>query len=392
LCGAIDSTQLYAERLLTYWLSAMGIDHKDVRLPHLESIRGIAALAVAVHHAGIVFAVDPQMYWVQMVLRVIGNGGGGIFIFFILSGYVLTLSLNRSGISAPTIVSFYVRRVFRIWPAMIVSIVIALAVLQAVRLNEVPAAGEAFVQWAASATSFPDALRNIFFVSTKMNGPTWTIWTELCWSAILPGLVFVSNRLDNGGRAILMAALVGLHFSTPLTSFANWGYLFFAGVWMTRIPAPSAPRVFLGIGVATTFLGPRIFEGIDELCHLCNAGGTFLILWTAIHNGETLFAWANHRFPRFLGRISYSFYLIHMPVLVGVAFAAFRVPFLYGIAGNALCVMASVLVAVAAASVMYRFVEAPFVEIGKRLSSGSMFTENRTFRVRKRAEAIRQTN
>jgi len=161
----------------------------ETRLPHLESIRGVAALAVAIHHAVIVYPVDPSLSWLNMVLLTIGNGGGGIFIFFILSGYVLTLSLERTDLSPLVLLGFYVRRFFRIWPALAFAALFALIVVQIFRMFSVPPEARQFISWAAPTFHFSDAAANMVLMSTKINGPTWTIWTEVCWSALLPALV-----------------------------------------------------------------------------------------------------------------------------------------------------------------------------------------------------------
>jgi peptidoglycan/LPS O-acetylase OafA/YrhL len=342
----------------------------ETRLPHLESIRGVAALAVAIHHAEIVYPVDPSLSWLNMVLLTIGNGSGGIFIFFILSGYVLTLSLERTDLSPLVLLGFYVRRFFRIWPALAFAALFALIVVQIFRMFSVPPEAQQFISWAAPTFHFSDAAANIVLMSTKINGPTWTIWTEVCWSALLPALVMLHRNLDNVGRILVFVALFGLHLGTSMESFAFFGYLFYAGAALTTIPAPSSPKAMLAIGLVATFIGPRAIGTTDELSHLCNAVGTFLLLWTAIHNGNTpAFRWAHHPIARHLGRISYSFYLLHMPTLIACAYLSFRFSWIRGLAGNVIMMAASIALTLFWATLAYRFIEAPARQFGKKLTS-----------------------
>src|SRR5262245_45966009 len=93
--------------------------------PRLESIRGVAALMVVLFHALALIRIDawlPQK--IRAVLQLAGDGNGGVAIFFVLSGYVLARSLDASAPASsgllPETLRFAVRRVLRIWPAMVV--------------------------------------------------------------------------------------------------------------------------------------------------------------------------------------------------------------------------------------------------------------------------------
>ena len=67
---------------------------------------------------------------------------------------------------------------------------------------------------------------------------------------------------------------------------------------------------------------------------------------------------------RFYGRISYSFYLLHM---IGLAIAARLLPFdQQPVARAAILFLAGVLITTPVAWLMWRFVEVPFIELGRR--------------------------
>ena len=90
--------------------------------PRLESLRGIAALVVLLCHA---FMVVRASGWQQSVIEIGGtvlfNGKPPVVLFFILSGYVLRLSWDRS--SKPLVQRYLIfafRRVLRIYPAFLV--------------------------------------------------------------------------------------------------------------------------------------------------------------------------------------------------------------------------------------------------------------------------------
>ena len=87
---------------------------------NLESLRGVAALMVALCHCLLVLSVDgidniwfahfDELNGVQSAitrcLLVFLNGGAAVTVFFVLSGYVLGLSLDKHGLSLSRVISF----------------------------------------------------------------------------------------------------------------------------------------------------------------------------------------------------------------------------------------------------------------------------------------------
>src|ERR1700733_3274837 len=104
--------------------------------PRLESLRGLAALGVIVTHCFGALRVDGlKEYWAlpfseqpssAQVLTLLGsvlNPEGAVVLFFILSGYVLSLSFLRSKESLGRLLGPYlIRRMLRLLPAMWLSI------------------------------------------------------------------------------------------------------------------------------------------------------------------------------------------------------------------------------------------------------------------------------
>ena len=90
--------------------------------PRLESMRGIAALAVAAHHGMSAFAGGLTPHPLDWLLFAF-NPAASVMFFFVLSGYVLGRALDRDGAISP----FLVRRAFRIIPPFIFSVLFAFA-------------------------------------------------------------------------------------------------------------------------------------------------------------------------------------------------------------------------------------------------------------------------
>src|SRR5689334_23118723 len=97
-----------------------------VYFPELDGLRFIAFLMVFLFHGGL-----PE----RMVAQVIGrtaaralreNGGYGVQLFFILSGYLITTLLLREEARYGRVAlrAFWIRRILRIWPLYYVLILI----------------------------------------------------------------------------------------------------------------------------------------------------------------------------------------------------------------------------------------------------------------------------
>ena len=89
------------------------------RLAWLDVLRGLAALAVLVDHGGYVVlrSVRNEIYhWFD-------PGNYGVFVFFIISGYIVPASLERKG----SVRTFWVSRLFRLYPLYLLAVTIAVA-------------------------------------------------------------------------------------------------------------------------------------------------------------------------------------------------------------------------------------------------------------------------
>jgi peptidoglycan/LPS O-acetylase OafA/YrhL len=98
----------------------------DARLGWLDALRGFAALTVAWFH------LSPQMIGTERHLalfRHLDLGKYGVLLFFLVSGYVIPMSLERHG----SLRRFWVGRLFRIYPAYLLSAGLTLALVAAGR-------------------------------------------------------------------------------------------------------------------------------------------------------------------------------------------------------------------------------------------------------------------
>lgn len=87
------------------------------QIPSLDGVRALSVVLVIVMHT---LQRRSLTHHVPLPYYVLGNGGMGVFIFFVISGYLITTLLlrEREKTSRISLKSFYVRRAFRILPPL----------------------------------------------------------------------------------------------------------------------------------------------------------------------------------------------------------------------------------------------------------------------------------
>ena len=84
-------------------------------IDELQSLRGIAALIVAISHMSSIYVLPSAA---RIAIDAVCNAHAALVVFFALSGYVLTGSLLRRGLSGSSVEGFYIGRFFRLFPAL----------------------------------------------------------------------------------------------------------------------------------------------------------------------------------------------------------------------------------------------------------------------------------
>ncbi len=192
------------------------------KLGYVDAIRGIAILMVILVHTA---QRIPNLSYIMDILAQYGQMG--VQLFFVASAYTLCISFEGRAKEPYKILSFYIRRWFRIAPLYYLAILIYFSVLIGLQLyagNKIISTGQ---------YSFFNVLANVVFVhgfvpsaNNNIVPGGWSIGTEMAFYLIFP-LVFAVSKKIYGGSVLhllwlLIACLVvNLTIQTILTGVTH---------------------------------------------------------------------------------------------------------------------------------------------------------------------------
>jgi peptidoglycan/LPS O-acetylase OafA/YrhL len=304
------------------------IKDRTLHIPSLDGIRGISALIVFLGHAGLGELVP---------------GGFGVTVFFVLSGYLIStlLRMEHEATSTIDLPKFYLRRVYRIFPPLYLTLLVA-AVLPLPHASSTPTLGGIAAQMCHLTNYYA-----IFFGENHLlpyTGIMWSLAIEEHFYLLYPlALRACLARFNTAktSRILLAACAVVLIWRCLLVFWLKAGadYTYFAtdtradsllfgcilGLWAN--PSLDTERFALGtrawawITAASVVLLISTFvyrnAGFRETFRYTLQSAALLPLFFASirYSAWPVFRWLETAPLRGLGMISYTFYLIHMLAL-----------------------------------------------------------------------------
>ncbi len=349
----------------------------------LDGLRGMAALAVVFYHA--ILHVDETLiqHVVHLKLQsmhsqrdiltkialLIFNGHTAVYIFFVLSGCVLTLSLDRKrDRPLPTIAAgFLLARAARLYPPVIACMLLFFAM--------------GFLGIGGFPVFTPHALlQNSSLITISMHGPSTTVQAEVMAVPFLL-VAWLLRRAFGPIAVVFCLAYAMLAIEAPqlvgrLPNMHAYLIAFACGMAVAE-PAvrdlvsdikPGAWWVVLGL-----LLLSRAFHPFVSLLTLVTMTGLCAVLVAGLLHGQrgSLARLLETAPAQSLGRVSFSFYLLNLPVLDLIWAFTDRWSWASGYAlESGLCIgVLSVALTWPLAVASERWIERPAIAAGRALSA-----------------------
>jgi peptidoglycan/LPS O-acetylase OafA/YrhL len=324
--------------------------------PEVDGLRAVAVLAVLLFHAG----------------GLLPGGFAGVDVFFVISGYVITSVVARElDAGRFTIANFYERRVRRIAPALLATISLTAVGAALVLLPpDLDSFGESAIAATLMVSNVKFWLEAGYFDVAAQAKPllhTWSLAIEEQFYLVYPLLLVAIWRKGRGVVLAVLAALFAVSLAASLWAvqaepsaafylapFRFWELLLGAliALYPVKRLEGSGPAA-LGLAmIAASYLvydSATPFPGAAAL--LPTLGAALAI--NGARSGSLAARGLGAAPLVFVGRISYSLYLVHWPLIVLIEYRQGAV-----LSGwQAAAVIAASL---ALATLSWRFVEQPF--------------------------------
>jgi peptidoglycan/LPS O-acetylase OafA/YrhL len=330
------------------------------RIPEVDGLRALAVAFVIVSHA---------------FPKAAPNGGTGVDIFFVISGFVITRSLlfDARENGAISLYSFYLRRIFRILPAlwvMAIATAIVAAFLKQPEWGEALATLSSTMNWVRAFQLLPGggALGHAWSLSIEeqfylvwpvtliflLRAPPGLRWALLClglpaitlWRFVLiahgADIDRIYNGLDTHADGLLLGCIMALWAKPPPRLLAQLWFVPLA-ILLVSVFLETPPGAFV---IGTRYLWLALLSG--------------WLIWAAA--GPETFLHPILRSPpaQWGGTRSYSLYLWHYPIVY------FLIPSGLGTAAKAGIEIGGALVA---AELSYRLIELPALRARPRFDA-----------------------
>ncbi len=351
---------------------------KKRKLRYIDAIRGIAILSVIAVHT----SQHGTNLYPKLIQNLMNEGARGVQLFYVASAFTLFLSYNyRKGKEIHTNRNFYLRRYFRIAPLYYLGIIYY------------------FLFYSSETTSAFNVFSNFLFVHglspywiDNLVPGGWSITVEMTFYLIFPFIAKKINTLNQAVKftlfscictAILKIILIKYPLIHESDVWAHYLFLFF----------PNHLPVF-GIGIIAYFIIDRkdyqlspfslillfivliiqfIWETIEWVAFIPNHlffGAAFLVLLLALQKKE--YVLVVNKVTCFMGKISYSAYLVHFAVLFFMSKINF-VDFvdttnnIYSLLNYLIRFCLVVLCTAFISYLTFRIIEIPFQNLGKKI-------------------------
>lgn len=370
---------------------------QPTRLLALDGLRGLSAVVVLLSHvlltfpafAAAVYATNVQMstgtvewFVTYTPLHILWAGHEAVFVFFVLSGLVLTLpAIKGSGYSWR---AYYPKRLIRLYVPVAGAVAFGVGMVLLVPRNNATDLG-AWLQARPAEVTWSGAIKDLVLVigPSRLISPLWSLQWEMLFSLLLP--LYVVFATVRAGSAWLKAALIFASICLGVvcnSQFLTYMAMFAAGSLVAReidhlrraLTKLKATHWYLLGGLALVLATARwtltLFAPNDFVSNLSTIpaflGCLLLVIIASFCPGTQRPLQSGPL--QWIGKISFSLYLTHEPIVIASAF-------IFGRNNPGLVPLVAIPIAFVVALLFYKFIEAPShalsVYAGNRFKPGT---------------------
>lgn len=368
------------------------------RIEYLDSLRGIAAMTVVIFHCMISFVIFHSANYkseyangfirfiTESPVKILWNGTEAVLLFFVLSGFVLSISYLKGRANNYNI--FLARRFARIYiPYIIVMAISIMLSMLFLNFNNVEGMSGTFDNRWDHPVNLKAIFAYIFMVNydtANVNGVVWTLFHEMRISIIFPFIMWIIIKFNAVKSLIINACLIAFTWISLslIASKASGAVSFLAGDFR----ATAFYAVFFVFGatlakyrvevsnyihnmkpfsklvlfvLSMLLISARWIKDIAPVLpsqsHELVVGLGLVLLFSVVLSSDLAQKILMNKFLLWLGKVSFSLYLIHILVLM-----------LLAIIFGKHSIWLTPIVSLPIAGLTYKFVEEPAIKIGKR--------------------------
>jgi len=375
------------------------------RIEYLDSLRGIAAFSVVIFHCMISFNIfhsanykaDYRNGFIKFItespLKVLWSGQEAVLLFFVLSGFVLSISFLKGKNNNYNI--FLARRFARIYiPYIIVMLVSVVLASIFMNFKDIDGLSSTFDNRWDHAVTWKSILAYIFMINydtANVNGVVWTLYHEMRISVMFPILMMIVIKWKALKSLLVSCILLSASWLTLMliskystgtisfiaSDFSNTVFytaFFVFGAILSKYRTEVSnyisrlnPLIKLFMFVISMILMSARWVGVVSpilpgYIQDLTAGAGIVILFCVALSSSFAQSVLMSKPLLWLGKISFSLYLIHILVLL----------LLVNLFGSYIGVGVIWLTPIASlpvAALVYKFVEEPAIKIGRNWTS-----------------------
>jgi len=373
----------------------MDTSHKElqtansIHITAFDTVRGLAALSVVFSHYINAYGLPTQsslwkQAWTYTPLHIVWDGFAAVSLFYVLSGLVLSIKHFRDtkhpDLSQYQLPQFLVSRVFRIWPPYLAIFLLSYALRRWVGFYDgstIPHASTwLFSTWGDGIPFGQLSIEGLLlhFGNYLLVPQGWTLPIELTISFLVPVGVWLASR-NTGWLVFFTLLVIGplgatyfvFHFAVGILLAKYYSEI---RAWLTPRRSWKVIALLLGLILYTfRFTLPAYFrwELHDYAPWIITGIGSAVLIMVVIAS-ESARAFLSLSWLRFIGRVSFSIYLVHFLVLIVLTPRLFQI---INAPASALLpvwwlgLFFTVAVTLGLSALSYRWVEMPSMAFGK---------------------------